>query len=46
MTIKAGKIRGVESNGMLCSPAELGLAEDSDGLLLLRPAALSRNTSN
>src|SRR4029077_14961162 len=30
-TIKVGKIRGVESQGMLCSPKELGLAEDADG---------------
>ena len=35
-TIKVGKIRGVESQGMMCSPKELGLAEDADGLLLLR----------
>src|SRR5688572_9762670 len=34
-TIKVGKIRGVESHGMLCSPKELGLAEDSEGLLIL-----------
>jgi len=40
VTIKIGKIRGVESQGMLCSPAELGLADDSDGLLLLRPDAV------
>jgi phenylalanyl-tRNA synthetase beta chain len=35
MTIKVGKIRGVESQGMLCSPKELGLAEDAQGLLVL-----------
>lgn len=34
-TIKIGKIRGVESHGMLCSPKELGLAEDEEGLLIL-----------
>jgi len=34
-TIKVGKIRGVESHGMLCSPAELGLSEDVAGLLIL-----------
>ena len=34
-TIKVGKIRGVESHGMLCSPKELGLAEDAEGLLIL-----------
>ena len=33
--IKAAKLRGVESNGMLCSAEELGLAETSDGLLEL-----------
>jgi len=33
--IKAGKLRGVESNGMLCSAKELNLAEDADGLLIL-----------
>ena len=31
-TIKVGKIRGCDSQGMLCSPAELGLADDVDGL--------------
>lgn len=34
-TIKASKLRGVESQGMLCSARELGLAENSDGLLPL-----------
>jgi phenylalanyl-tRNA synthetase beta chain len=38
-TIKVGKIRGVESHGMLCSPQELGLPEPVDGLLLLREDA-------
>lgn len=33
--IKKAKIRGVESNGMLCSSEELGLEEKSDGLLEL-----------
>lgn len=33
--IKKAKIRGVESNGMLCSSEELGLEESSDGLLEL-----------
>ncbi|MFK7864371.1 MAG: phenylalanine--tRNA ligase subunit beta [Pseudohongiellaceae bacterium] len=33
--IKAAKLRGVESNGMLCSAEELGLEESSDGLLEL-----------
>lgn len=33
--IKASKLRGVESEGMLCSSRELNLAEDAAGLLLL-----------
>jgi len=35
LTIKVGKIRGVESHGMLCSPQELGLGDAVDGLLIL-----------
>src|SRR6266436_4113773 len=38
-TIKVSKMRGVESQGMLCSPQELGLADDSEGLLILPPDA-------
>ena len=38
-SIKVGKIRGVESHGMMCSPKELGLADDADGLLILRDDA-------
>src|SRR5690348_15459606 len=34
-TIKVGKIRGVESHGMMCSPQELGLRDQVDGLLIL-----------
>ena len=33
--IKIGKLRGVESEGMLCSAKELGLADDAEGLLIL-----------
>lgn len=33
--IKAGKIRGVISQGMLCSAADLGLSEDAEGLIEL-----------
>ena len=33
--IRRSKIRGVESNGMLCSAVELGLGEESDGILEL-----------
>lgn len=41
VTIKAGKLRGVESNGMLCSIGELGLTEhdmpgsDNSGIFIL-----------
>ena len=43
ITIKPGKLRGVESNGMLCSMGELGLTENDmpgklcDGILILDP---------
>jgi phenylalanyl-tRNA synthetase beta chain len=45
LTIKVGKIRGVESHGMLCSHEELGLDPEAighkkeDGLLILREDA-------
>ncbi|WP_068448986.1 phenylalanine--tRNA ligase subunit beta [Caviibacter abscessus] len=32
--IKKGKIRGVESNGMLCSQKELGLGEEHNGIII------------
>ncbi len=35
LTIKQARLRGVESNGMLCSAQELGMAESADGLLEL-----------
>jgi len=37
--IKLGKLRGVESQGMLCSARELKLSEDHAGLLELAPDA-------
>ncbi len=37
--IKSSQIRGVASEGMLCSAAELGLSDDSEGLLVLSPQA-------
>ena len=38
-TIKVGKIRGCESQGMMCSPQELGLPNQVEGLLVLREDA-------
>jgi phenylalanyl-tRNA synthetase beta chain len=39
LKIKPSKLRGVESQGMLCSPSELGLSQESEGLLILSPEA-------
>src|SRR5438034_1653723 len=33
--IRRSKLRGIESQGMLCSPIELSLGEDASGLLIL-----------
>jgi len=33
--IKIGKLRGIESEGMMCSSNELGLGQGADGLLIL-----------
>ncbi len=38
--IKPGKLRGVESEGMMCSAKELRLAEDAQGLLILPPDSI------
>ena len=35
VTLKVARLRGVESHGMLCSAAELGLSDAADGLLAL-----------
>ncbi|MDT8439176.1 MAG: phenylalanine--tRNA ligase subunit beta [Wenzhouxiangellaceae bacterium] len=37
LTIKAAKLRGVASEGMLCSSPELGLGDDAAGLMELDP---------
>ncbi|MEZ5226445.1 MAG: phenylalanine--tRNA ligase subunit beta [Acidimicrobiales bacterium] len=38
MEIAQRKLRGQMSNGMLCSPAELELAADADGIMVLDPS--------
>jgi phenylalanyl-tRNA synthetase beta chain len=38
ITLVPREVRGIVSNGMLCSAAELETAEDSDGILELDPA--------
>jgi phenylalanyl-tRNA synthetase beta chain len=35
LKLKAGNIRGVRSEGMVCSEKELGLSEDHEGILIL-----------
>ena len=35
LKIKKSKIRGVESGGMLCSEVELGIADESEGIMIL-----------
>lgn len=41
LTIKAAKLRGVASNGMLCSAKELGIDADASGLLELPDDAVA-----
>ncbi|MGH7032704.1 MAG: phenylalanine--tRNA ligase subunit beta [Stellaceae bacterium] len=43
MVLKASQIRGVQSNGMLCSGYELKLSEDREGIIEL-PEALAPGT--
>jgi phenylalanyl-tRNA synthetase beta chain len=35
MQMEVKQLRGLESNGMLCSAAELGAGEDADGIMIL-----------
>lgn len=39
VTMKQVKLRGEESNGMICSASELGLSNDHDGIMVLSDSA-------
>lgn len=41
ITLKKTKIRGVESNGMICAEDELGLGNSHDGILVLNPSVIA-----
>ena len=36
VVIQPGKLRGVESNGMMCSAAEMGIGDDDTGIIELK----------
>ncbi|MBI5887019.1 MAG: phenylalanine--tRNA ligase subunit beta [Deltaproteobacteria bacterium] len=45
--IKKSRIRGVESEGMMCSEVELGIAKTSEGIMILPPdTPIGRNLSD
>jgi len=46
LKLRKAKIRGVVSNGMLCSAVELGLGDESDGILQLPAGAKAGQSLN
>ena len=44
MVIESSSIRGADSEGMLCSEAELGLGPDRSGIMLLNPTLTTGHT--
>ncbi len=42
--VKAGKLRGVESAGVLCSEKELGISEEHEGVIVLPPGTAEPGT--
>ena len=44
ITIRTAKVRGIESNGMLCAEDELGIGSSHDGLLLFTSEATIGDT--
>jgi phenylalanyl-tRNA synthetase beta chain len=38
--IKKSKIRGIESNGMICAEDEIGLGNSHEGIMVLDPSAI------
>jgi len=43
ITIKRAKLRGVVSEGMMCSEAELGISSESDGIMILDESYIPGN---
>ena len=42
LKIKSSKIRGVVSNGMLCSEKELGFSDNGEGIIVLESSVVTK----